>query len=185
VASRPAKRVLHRAGGVGVDVALDGGQVDDILAEEVVGNVDALGEDLVEHEHLRLGLVGNPLHVLVAEVVEDGDVVLLKKGDVVVQVFALECVGDDGLVLHADQVLVAVGAESLDRAFKLPWRGVGAGERVVPGDVVLEYCGRAFVEGAGHAGQFSQAGNVFEDSFRPCAGRRQLWHDSPCGGKLL
>ena len=42
-----AERVLHRAGRRGVDVALGRRQVDDVLAEEVVGDVDPLGEDAI------------------------------------------------------------------------------------------------------------------------------------------
>ena len=68
-----AERVLHRAGRRRVDVALGRRQVDDVLAEEVVGDVDAFGEDAVEHAHPRLRLVAHPRHVLVLEVVEDGD----------------------------------------------------------------------------------------------------------------
>ena len=60
VVQQAAEGVLHRAGGRGVDVALDRGQVDDVLAREVVGDADALGEDVVQHVHLGLGLVDRP-----------------------------------------------------------------------------------------------------------------------------
>ena len=52
-----AEGVLHGAGGGRVDVALHGRQVDDVLALEVVGHLDAVWEDRVESEHLRLRLV--------------------------------------------------------------------------------------------------------------------------------
>src|SRR5579859_6870486 len=47
-----------------VDVALHRGQVDDVLAEEVVRHLDAVREDAMKHVHLRLGPVLDPLHVL-------------------------------------------------------------------------------------------------------------------------
>jgi len=39
-----AKGVLHRAGGRGVDVTLGRGQVDDVLAQEVVGDANPVGK---------------------------------------------------------------------------------------------------------------------------------------------
>jgi len=39
-----AKGVLHRASGRGVDVALDRGQMDDVLAQEVVGDANPVGK---------------------------------------------------------------------------------------------------------------------------------------------
>ena len=138
-----AERVLHRAGRGRVDVALGGRQVDDVLAEEVVGDVDAFRKDAVEHAHLRLRLVAHPRHVAVLEVVEDGDLVLLEDRDVVVEVLALERVGDDRLVLDADLIGEAAARERLDRPLELPRRGVRRGEREVPGDVVLENRGLA------------------------------------------
>ena len=53
---------------------------------------------------------------------------MLEDRHVVVQVLALEGVGDDGLVLHADQVVEARPAQGADGALQLPGRGVGAGK---------------------------------------------------------
>ena len=158
-----AERVLHRAGGRGVDVALGRRQVDDVLAEEVVGDVDALGEDAIEHAHLRLRRVADPRHVAVVEVVEDGNLVLLEDRDVVIQVLTLERVGDDRLVLHADLIGKPAAGQCLNRAFQLPRRGVRRRKREVPGDVVLEnrrFCGRQRVA---DAAEFDETIDVLED----------------------
>src|SRR5262249_46490384 len=80
----------------------------------------------------------DPLHVLVLEVVADGDLIALEDRHVVVQIFAFEGVGDDRLVLDAHLIGEAVPRERLNRAFELPRRGVRAGKRAVPGDVVLQ-----------------------------------------------
>ncbi len=101
---QPAKGVFHRPSGRRVDVALDCWQMHDVLAEEEVGDVDSFGEDAIQDEHLRLGLDRDPAHVVVLEVVANGDVVALEDGQVPVQVFALERIGDDRLVLDAHQV---------------------------------------------------------------------------------
>jgi hypothetical protein len=132
-----AEGVLHRAGGRGVDVALDRRQVQDVLAEEVVGDADARAGRCVEHVHLRLGLVLHPLHVLVLEVVEDRDVVLLEEREVVVEVFALEGVGHHRLVLDAGDVLEALLLEGEDGALRAAtascWpRGRGSATRCCP-----------------------------------------------------
>ncbi len=158
-----AEGVLHRPGRRRVDVGLDRGQVDDVLAEEVVGDRDPLGEDVVEDVHLRLGAIRDPLHVLVLEVVADGDVVLLEERQVVVEVLALEGVGHDRLVLNADDLLVAAAAEREDRPLHLPRRRVRARERVVPGDVVLEDRGGALLEGVLHPGEVAEAIDVLDD----------------------
>ena len=171
-----AERVLHCAGGGGVDVALGRRQVDDVLAEEVVGDVNALGEDAVEHAHLRLRLVAHPRHVAVLEVVEDGDPVLLENRDVVVEVLALERVGDDGLVLDAAQVAVAGAVQRADRALELPRRRVGPWEREVPGDVVLEDRRLARGERGLDAGQADEAIDVLKNGLGRDADDGDLGH---------
>ncbi len=135
---QPAEGVFHRPGCGRVDVALDGRQVDDVLAEEEIGDVDAFGKDAVQDTHLRLGLDRDPAHVVVFEVVANRDVVTPEDGQVPVQVFALERIGDDRLILNAHQVGEALRAQRADRAFELPRRGVGRREGKVPADVVLE-----------------------------------------------
>ena len=142
VAEQAAEGVLHRAGGRGVDVALDRRQVDDVLAAEVVGDADALGEDLVQRQHLRLRAGRAPSACLRAEVVAHRDAVVPADRHVAVQVLALEGVGDHGLVLHADQVGETGILQRQYRALELPGSGVGAGHGIMPGDVVLEDGGR-------------------------------------------
>ncbi len=46
---QPAEGVLHGPGGGGVDVALHRWKMNDVLAEEVVGDADALGIDAVQY----------------------------------------------------------------------------------------------------------------------------------------
>ena len=75
-AQQPAEGVFHRPGGGGVHVGLDRGQVDDVLADEVIGDADAFGVDVVQGQHLGLGLVVDPGHILLAEVVAHRDVVV-------------------------------------------------------------------------------------------------------------
>ena len=127
-----AEGVLHGSGGGGVDVALDRGQMNDVFTDEKIRYLNALGKDIVQRQHLGLGRIRNPLHIAVAEVIKDRDIVFLEDGDVVIEVLAFEGVGDDGLVLHANQILIAALLQSLDGAFQLPGRGVRARKRVVP-----------------------------------------------------
>jgi hypothetical protein len=121
------------------------------------------GIDAVEHHHLGLGLVDRPRHVAGLEVVEHRDVVLLEDRDVVVEVLALEGVGDHGLVLHADLVLESLGAQGADGPLELPRRGVRAGEREVPGDVVLEDGRRALVHRRLDPGEIEEALMIAQD----------------------
>ena len=89
--------------------------------------------------------------------------VALEDRHVVVQVLALEGVGDDRLVLHADLVGEAAARQRLNRAFELPRRGVRRREREVPGDVVLEDRRLAGRERVGHAGELDEAIDVRKD----------------------
>ena len=161
-----AEGILHRPGRGRVDVALGRRQMDDVLAEEKVGNVDAFREDAIEDAHPRLRLVAHPRHVLVLEVVADRDLVPLEDRHVVVQVFALERVGDDGLVLDADLIGVAAPRERLNGAFELPRRGVRAGKRKVPRDVVLQNRRLAGRERARDAAELYDAIDIREDVVR-------------------
>src|SRR5262249_37200393 len=100
-------------------MALRRGQMDDVLPEEVVRDVDAFRKNPLQHANARLRLEWNPLHVLVLEVVEDRNSVPFENGDVMIQVFALERVGHDRLVLDADLVGEAAPRERLDGPFEL------------------------------------------------------------------
>jgi hypothetical protein len=140
--------------------------VDDVLAVEVVGDVQALREDVVEHKQLVLRPERLPAHVLLAEVELHVDVVVAEDRHVVVEVLALEGVRHDSLVLHADQVVVAGVAQRDDGALELPRRGVRRREREVPGDVVLEHRRRRRVEVLPELGQFHQPLVVLQHRLR-------------------
>ena len=101
---KTAESVLHRPCRGRVDMALDGGKVDDVLTEEVVRHLNAVGENAVKNVGLRLGAVLDPFHVRLFEIVEDRHRVLPKERHVVVQVLSLEGIRDHGLVLHAHDV---------------------------------------------------------------------------------
>jgi hypothetical protein len=125
--------------------------VDDVLAEEVVGDVDPLGKDAIEDAHLRLRLEAHPRHVAVLEVIEDGDLVLLEDRNVVIEVLTLERVGDDRLVLDTDLVGEAAPRQRLDGPFELPRASCSPPEGKVPGDVVLQDRGLARCKRLGDA----------------------------------
>ena len=128
-----AERVLHRARGGRVKVALGGRQMDDVLAGEEVRNCMPLGENLVQGKQLALRTVRYPLHVIRLEVVLHRDLVVLEDGQVPVEVLALENVDDDGLVLHAHQIGVArpyeARAPSLRAATASCWRSASGSAR--------------------------------------------------------
>ncbi len=124
-------------------------------------------EDVVQRQHLRLRPVRHPLHVLVAEVVLHRHAVVAADGHVAVQVLALEGVGDDGLVLHADQVVEPGLPQGQDRALELPGGGVGARHRVVPGDIVLEDRRGLMVQRRRTAGQLEQPRVIRERRLGP------------------
>ena len=180
-----AERVLHRARRRRVDVALRRRQVDDVLPVEVVGDLDAAREDLVQHQHFPLRLVALPFHVFFAEVEPDRDLVALEDGHVLVQVLTLERVGDDGLVLHADQVLEPRLAQPDDGASELPRRRVGRREREVPGDVVLQDRRGRRIQVLLDVGQVHQAFVVFDSALRlrPRGSLPWLWStfEAPSG----
>ena len=167
-----AEGVLHRAGRGGVDVALDGRQVDDVGAEEELRDLDAVREHLRQREHLPLRLVTHPREVVGVAVVAHRYAVAAEHAEVAVEPLALLRVGDDRVVLDAHQVGEAGGAQREDRALELPRRGVGARVRVVPGDVVLEDGGGAGGKGILHAGQLAQAPEVAENGVGPGAQHR-------------
>ena len=123
-----AEGVLHRARGGGEDVGLHGGQMDDVLADEALGDREALRVDLVEAQEL-LGEIphrladGDPLLALVE--VDVAQAVGLDHVDLLVLALAQVRVDDDGAVVTAvDELgLVAVALHRLDDAVQLPGRG--------------------------------------------------------------
>src|SRR5439155_18921017 len=94
--------------------------MNDVLAEEKVRYVDAFGENAIENQHLCLWPKRYPAHIAVFEVVEDGNTVALEDRHVAVEIFALERVRHDRLVLHTDQVSEAFSAQRADGSFELP-----------------------------------------------------------------
>ena len=161
----PAEGVFHRARRGCVDVALDGGQVDDVFAKEIVWHQDSVRENLVEDVHRRLRPILDPPHIAFAEIVEYGDVVLLENGQIVIQIFALERIGHHRLVLHARDVCQARLAQRENRTFELPRGRVGARKRIVPRDVVLEDRGLVRRQGGRHLGERTKALDVRKDRF--------------------
>ena len=87
-------------------MAFDGWEMNDVLAEEILGDGDPFRIDFIEDEHLRLRFIINPLDVRFFEVVKYRYVVPFKNRDVIVEVFTLERVGDNGLILNAGDVVV-------------------------------------------------------------------------------
>jgi len=165
VVQQAPEGVLHGARRGGIDVALDGRQVHDALAGEIVGDADALRVDAVQRVHPGGGLVAHPVHVAVFKVVQDGDAVALEDRDIVVQILALEGRGHHGAVLDADLLRVASPRERPDGALQLPGRGVRAGERVVPRDVVLQDHRAVGRQELLDAGQPDEAVVIVEDGF--------------------
>jgi hypothetical protein len=94
-------------------------------------------EHAIEHQHLALGLVADPLGGRLAQVLDRHLVVLEHRREVVFH-RALAARHHHGVVLRRDQVarnIVAVGLHLLDHAVHLPGRR-GAGRHVdVPGNV--------------------------------------------------
>ena len=166
VVEKTPERVFHRARRRRIDVTLDGGKVDDVLPEKEIRNVNPVREDRVENVHLRFRREPHPAHVGRAEVVADGNVVRLQDREVVVQVLALERVGDDRLILYADQVRKPGPLERANRPLELPRRGVGGREREVPRDVVLEDRRRSGGQRLAQPCELAQARDVFEDACR-------------------
>ena len=126
------------------------------LTATVVGFGDLEIESAGSLAPIRFGPVGNPGHVLLPKVVAHWDFVVAEDRHIAVQILALEGIGDNGLVLHADQIIETGCAQRQDRALKLPGRGVRGGHRKVPGDVVFQDRRRAGRQRLGATGQVEQ-----------------------------
>jgi len=83
----------------------------------------------------------------------------------VVEVFALERVGDDGFVLDADLIAKAARRQRLNRPFELPRRRVRRGKREVPGNVVLQNRRPAPSERVRRTAELDEPIDVLEDGF--------------------
>ncbi len=145
-AEQPAEGVFHGPSGGRVHVTFDGRQVNDVLADEIIGDMNTFGVDIIQGQHLGLGPIGHPCHVIPSEVVEHWNIIVLADWHIAIQVFALESIGDDRLVLHAHQIGEARLAQGQDGALQLPGGSVGTGHRIVPGDVVFEDGGRVRIK---------------------------------------
>ena len=64
---QPAEGVLHCARHLRKDMRLHGGQMNDVRPDEPLGNPDSVRIDFVEHQHLGLRLVVNPLLALLVQ----------------------------------------------------------------------------------------------------------------------
>jgi hypothetical protein len=84
---------------------------------------------------------------------------------VVVEILALERVGDHRLVLDAHLIGEAASRQCLNRAFELPWRGVGSRNRKLPRDVVLQDRRRAARQRARHAAEINDAIDIGQNCF--------------------
>ncbi len=118
-------------------MGLDRRQLDDILVEKVAGNLDAVGIDLVQHEHGRLGLVMDPFDLGLVQV-HVSQIVLVHNQFVLVVELSLVGIHHYGPVVSGDQVLVAILPQRADNAFQLPGRGRTGRVPLLPGDIDLE-----------------------------------------------
>src|SRR4051794_5528095 len=125
--------------------------MDDVFTKEEVWYVDAFRKDPVQYQHLGLGMNRHPAHVAVFEVVQNRDIVVLEYGHVAVEIFALEGIRDDGLVLHAGELIESARFECADGALQLPWRGIGSRKGEMPANVVFENGVRLWLQVVLHA----------------------------------
>lgn len=100
---QPPEGVLHGAGGGGVAVRLDCRQVDNVPADEYLGHKYFV-EDVVHRQHLRLGLIRRPIHVRKGLKL---NAIFFKHRQPFVVVGAFPGMGDDGLILHRDEVFIS------------------------------------------------------------------------------
>src|SRR5206468_4838198 len=88
----------------------------------------------------------------------------LEDWQVVIEVFAFEGVGNDGLVLDTDLIAETPARERLNGSLELPRRRVRRGKRKVPGNVVLENRGLSRIEGVAHPRQLDESIDVGKDT---------------------
>ncbi|MBN9494891.1 hypothetical protein J0H33_16325 [bacterium] len=137
VVEQPAEGVLHGAGHGREDVGLEGGHVDDVCAEERLGHLDTIGEDLIEDEHLAFGGVRHPARAAILEV-ETVKAVAAQDAVVFIALFSFVGINNDGAVLDGLEAIVAGASEGLDHAVELPGTRAAARVVVLPADVDLE-----------------------------------------------
>ena len=141
---QPAERIFHGPGGGGEDVSLDRGKMDDVFADEALGDVEPVGIDVVQHQEVvrqiphRVPNV-NPFDIFfikvdVAQAVGFDDV------DLLVFPLAQPGIDDHGAVVRSMDGFagIAVLQQRADDAFELPGRGGAARIEEMPGDVDLE-----------------------------------------------
>jgi len=100
------------------------------------------------------------------KIIEHRNLILLEERDVVIQVLALERVGDDRLVLDAAHVGEPGLLQGEDRPLHLPRRGVGRRKGEVPRDVVFEDSRRAGLERRAHPREIAEPLDVRKDGLR-------------------
>ena len=156
-----AEGVFHRTGGGSEYVALYGREMDDILANKPLWNVEAIREDLVEHQELVGKIADRVAHadpLLALVQVDIAQPVGLDDVDLLVLSLAQVRVDHHrAIVAGVDQLIaVAILLHGADHALELPGRGRAAGEEVVPGDVHLQRRIRVLGDDVLVAGQVHQ-----------------------------
>ena len=92
-----------------------------------------------------------------------------KDRHIAIEVFAFERVRDDGLILHAHDIVKTRAAQRENRPFELPGRRVRARHREMPRDVVFENRRRARIERTRAAREFEQSLVILQNGFGLCA----------------
>jgi len=129
------KSVLYCPGGGRVAVGLDGWKMDDVTAKEGFGDED-LSKEIIHREHLGFRRKKHPFNVGQGLIL---DAVPLENREPLVVVCTLPGMGDHGLVLDADNILVAILSERREHSIKLPGRRGARRIKQAPGEVDLQY----------------------------------------------
>ena len=82
--------------------------MDDISVKEVVWDLNAIGENVVEDKHWAFWLVYRPIHICWIEIVLDWKAVFFVDRCKVVEVFALFSFGDHGSVFDNHNVVITI-----------------------------------------------------------------------------
>jgi hypothetical protein len=143
-----AERILHRAGCGREDVRLHRWQVNDVLTDEALRNLKALGVNLVQAEEFLGQFADRVAHI------DPGFAFLARFGikvhvtqamgfnhiDLLILLLTKAGVDHDGAVVAGvnQAGVVAVPLHGPDHTFELPGRGRAAGIEEVPGDVDLQ-----------------------------------------------
>ena len=111
--------------------------MDDVRPRKCLGYLYALGEYVIQHQHLSLGFVVDPVVGRRVQV-DVGQANFLLGGFVLVLELSLVGINYHRPVVGSDQVLVSPRLQSLGHALDLPGGGGATGVPVLPGDVHLQ-----------------------------------------------